>query len=402
MTKVISKFISFYFLNLFLFIYFFSEHIVDLRLNHSNALEVTEETTLSESNLRLSGLSGLSFDEDGIQQNNSTDQSTSKESGNLMSPTIAIPSSSKRNQLNTIDCEIGSKISTEDAEMLEATMAQKANRDKSVTIASITSSTTRPSNWSDQQTQYQISDMSAESLIWLTHRLGPVLTARHLTRNLLKMLTLCYVGQDTLLPDMNDESVKDLHDNLLVFTIADSRVAGDRSAVKVLECLTSIAGIYGDHFILLQYFPHITELIALCKKRITANLEGGLISSLQLLKYLVPCLNDTTIMDQLHVRQITFERLEFFISFSYLSVFRMIGHNFEEHYTSDHTTNCVDTFSYAQWVPGTRCVGQEIARYNLCACRSNWPRDDEKSLMRTGIAKVCIPSDNTIFFLNSN
>lgn len=169
--------------------------MIDLRLNHSNAMEVTEETTLSESGLRFSGLSGLSFEEDqtGTQQNIS-ENSTSKEN-NLMSPTIPIPSSSKRNQLNTIDCEIGSKISTEDADFLEASMAQRASQEKSMTIPSVASST-KPSNWGDQQTQFQISDMCAESLIWLSHRLGPVLTARHLTRNLLKMLTLCYVGQE--------------------------------------------------------------------------------------------------------------------------------------------------------------------------------------------------------------
>lgn len=273
-------------------------------------MEVTEETTLSESGLRISGLSGVSFEEDdqcGAAQTNesiSSDFGSKKDSGTLMSPTIPIPSSSKRNQLSTIDCEIGSKISTEDADLLENSMAQKASREKSVTTISSAISSIKPANWSDQQqTQYQISDMSAESLIWLSHRLGPVLTARHLTRNLLKMLTLCYIGEENLLPDYaNDENVKNLHDNLLVFTISDGRVSGDRNAVKVLECLTGITTIYGDHFILLQYLPHITELIALCKKRITPSLEGGLISSLQLLKYLVPCLSDTVIMDQLHVR----------------------------------------------------------------------------------------------------
>lgn len=283
--------------------------MLGLRLNHSNAIEVTEETTLSDSGFRLSDLSGLSFEEDhnvGDQSNEMMTEQLSKETGNLMSPTIPIPTSSspssKRNQLNTIDCEIGSKVSTEDTEMfIESSMVHKMSRERS-TAASISSSV-KPSNSSDQQTQYQISDMSAESLIWLAHRLGPVLTARHLSRNLLKMLTLCYIGQENLMPDLmeNSECTKNLHDDLLMFTIADGRVSGDRSAVKVLECLTSIPAIYGENFILLQYFPHITELIALCKKRITSSLEGGLISSLQLLKYVVPCLSDAVIMDQLHV-----------------------------------------------------------------------------------------------------
>lgn len=273
-----------------------------MRLNHSNAIEVTEETTLSDSG----AMSGFEEDHNvGDQSNEMINEQLSKETGNLMSPTIPIPSSSspssKRNQLSTIDCEIGSKVSTEDTEMF---MESMVNKRRSIAASITSSSSVKPSNFSDHQTQYQISDMSAESLIWLAHRLGPVLTARHLSRNLLKMLTLCYIGQENLMPsDLmdNNECTKNLHDDLLMFTIADGRVSGDRSAIKVLECLTSICSIYGSDFILLQYFPHVTELIALCKKRITPSLEGGLISSLQLLKYIVPCLSDATIMDQLQV-----------------------------------------------------------------------------------------------------
>lgn len=266
-------------------------------------MEATEEMPIPESGFKMSSSSGISFEDNQPGTSSSTEQGSKIDSsGNLTSPTIPIPSASKRDLLSTIDCEIGSKKSTEDTELLEKSMSQKQNDEKSFRFSKSDSTTSKSVDFSDQQTQHQISDMSAESLIWLSHRLGPVLSARHLTRNLLKMLTLCYVGQENLLPDFeNDENTKNLHDNLLLFTVADGRVAGDKNAVKVLECLTSITAIFGDHFILLQYFPHITELIVLCKKRITSTLEGGLISSLQLLKYLVPCISDTVIMDQLHV-----------------------------------------------------------------------------------------------------
>lgn len=133
-------------------------------------MEVTEETTLSDSGFRLSDLSGLSFEDDqnaGDQSNEMIAEKLSKDTGNLTSPTIPIPTSSspssKRNQLNTIDCEIGSKVSTEDTEMfIESSMVHKRSMERSI-AASITSSV-KPSNSSDQQTQYQISDMSAESL----------------------------------------------------------------------------------------------------------------------------------------------------------------------------------------------------------------------------------------------
>ena len=47
----------------------------------------------------------------------------------------------------------------------------------------------------------------------------------------------------------------------------------------------------------------MTELIALCKKKLTQNLEGGLVSSLVLLKHIIPYLSDQTFMDHLKVNR---------------------------------------------------------------------------------------------------
>jgi hypothetical protein len=88
----------------------------------------------------------------------------------------------------------------------------------------------------------QVSDMSVDSVVWLSHRLGPVLTARHLSRNLLRMLTLCYLGQENLSALQSGGS--DGQDTLDTTTINISKgaVFGDQNAIKVLECLASIAG----------------------------------------------------------------------------------------------------------------------------------------------------------------
>lgn len=62
-----------------------------------------------------------------------------------------------------------------------------------------------------------------------------------------------------------------------------------------------ILGLYGEQLILSQYIPHISELVTLCRKKLSQNLEGGLISSFVLLKHIIPYLSDNMLMDQLQV-----------------------------------------------------------------------------------------------------
>uniref|UniRef100_A0A0K8WLI7 Putative inactive serine/threonine-protein kinase lvsG n=1 Tax=Bactrocera latifrons TaxID=174628 RepID=A0A0K8WLI7_BACLA len=242
------------------------------------------------------------------------------------SPTIEIPASAIRRsyQLNTIDCDIGSRKSIDSFEIITQAVEEEQKQLKSqqnaadrtqlhaenkemkteeesemqaqVALDSLQASVISKMSEAKAAQNNRISEMSAGSLMWLAYRLGPSLTSRYITRNLLKMLSLCYVGQENLLPETHEQAELQ---NLNYFSMSDAHVVGDRSAARVLECLMSIAALFGEEVILVQYFPHISELIALGSKRITPSLEGAIISTLQLLKYLVPCLMDATIMEHL-------------------------------------------------------------------------------------------------------
>lgn len=145
----------------------------------------------------------------------------------------------------------------------------------------------------------QASDVAADSITWLAHRLGPVLTSRHMIRNLLRMLSLCYIGKENLEPSIFTETDEA---NLWKLSIVKWKVSGDENAETVLRTLGEIAELYGEQIILLQYLPFMSDLISLSKRKFIVSLEGGVIGCLALLKFIVPFLNDTTLMDQLQVR----------------------------------------------------------------------------------------------------
>ena len=45
--------------------------------------------------------------------------------------------------------------------------------------------------------------------------------------------------------------------------------SGDHLSLGVLECLNRIAELYGDQFILVQYFPYCWDLVGMCKVRLS-------------------------------------------------------------------------------------------------------------------------------------
>ncbi|CAN7995423.1 unnamed protein product [Ixodes hexagonus] len=137
-----------------------------------------------------------------------------------------------------------------------------------------------------------MSDVAAESVVWLAHRLGPVLTAKHLSRNLLRMLTLCYLGPQQLCRAEGPPADGDV-------SLFEHWVVGDQTAAKVLDTLSNVAMLYGESFIILQYLPHVADLLRLCKRHLTETLEAGLIGAVTLVKHVLPLLSDTTLMSHL-------------------------------------------------------------------------------------------------------
>ena len=142
-----------------------------------------------------------------------------------------------------------------------------------------------------------ISDIALESVIWLSHRIGPVLSAKYLSRNLLKMLNLCYNEPDCFLSD-NDE----FRDQKI--RISRHKIKGDELAYNVLESLSGLVALYGEQLILLQYLPYAWDLISLCRQKrggkLTPNLEGGLLGCMSLVHHMIPYLSsDSVLMNEL-------------------------------------------------------------------------------------------------------
>ncbi|XP_055344163.1 LOW QUALITY PROTEIN: WD repeat-containing protein 81-like [Paramacrobiotus metropolitanus] len=130
------------------------------------------------------------------------------------------------------------------------------------------------------------------SLNWLAEEIGPVLTSRFISGNLLKSLSLCYSEQEKLQPVQLDVGQnEDL--------ISPIIVAGDVAAWGVSQVLMDIASLYGRSFIWDHYFSYCAELVKEALRKLTPMNEAGLLGCLEMMQQILPQVTEAALYEHL-------------------------------------------------------------------------------------------------------
>nr|XP_004667909.2 WD repeat-containing protein 81 isoform X1 [Jaculus jaculus] len=141
-------------------------------------------------------------------------------------------------------------------------------------------------------------DTACKMVRWLSAKLGPTVASRHVARNLLRLLTSCYVG-----PTRQQFTVSSGESPpLSAGNIYQKRpVLGDIVSGPVLSCLLHIAHLYGEPVLTYQYLPYISYLVApgsnSSPSRLNSRKEAGLLAAVTLTQKIIVYLSDTTLMD---------------------------------------------------------------------------------------------------------
>lgn len=141
-------------------------------------------------------------------------------------------------------------------------------------------------------------DTACKMVRWLSAKLGPTVASRHVARNLLRLLTSCYVGPTRQQFTVSSEESPPLSAG----NIYQKRpVLGDIVSGPVLSCLLHIAHLYGEPVLTYQYLPYISYLVApgnsSSPSRLNSRKEAGLLAAVTLTQKIIVYLSDTTLMD---------------------------------------------------------------------------------------------------------
>ncbi|XP_044104108.1 WD repeat-containing protein 81 isoform X1 [Neovison vison] len=151
---------------------------------------------------------------------------------------------------------------------------------------------------SEGKEQKILLDTACKMVRWLSARLGPTVASRYVARNLLRLLTSCYVGPTRQQFTMSSGESPPLSAG----NIYQKRpVLGDIVSGPVLSCLLHIAHLYGEPVLTYQYLPYISYLVAPGStsgpSRLNSRKEAGLLAAVTLTQKIIVYLSDTTLMD---------------------------------------------------------------------------------------------------------
>ncbi|XP_062241305.1 WD repeat-containing protein 81 [Platichthys flesus] len=157
-----------------------------------------------------------------------------------------------------------------------------------------------PAEDSEEKEQKILLDTICKTVRWLSAKLGPTVTSRYVARNLLRLLTNCYIGLENhqFVAPASEES--DL-DSVGMGSVYEKKpVVGDQTAGPVLDCLIYIAQLYGEPVLTYQYLPYIGYLVSPpSSQRLNTRKEASLLGAVALTQKIIVFLSDTTLMDML-------------------------------------------------------------------------------------------------------
>ncbi|XP_069568426.1 WD repeat-containing protein 81 isoform X1 [Brachyistius frenatus] len=157
-----------------------------------------------------------------------------------------------------------------------------------------------PSEDSEEKEHKILLDTVCKTVRWLAAKLGPTVASRYVARNLLRLLTNCYIGLENhqFVARVSDESSLDAVGLGSVYE--KKPVVGDHTAEPVLDCLIYIAQLYGEPVLTYQYLPYIGYLVSPpSSQRLNTRKEASLLGAVALTQKIIVFLSDTTLMDML-------------------------------------------------------------------------------------------------------
>ncbi|XP_037320742.2 WD repeat-containing protein 81 [Pungitius pungitius] len=156
------------------------------------------------------------------------------------------------------------------------------------------------SDESGEKEQKILLDTVCKTVRWLSATLGPTVTSRYVARNLLRLLTNCYIGLDKH-QFVSVASEESRQESVGMGSVYEKKpVVGDQTAGPVLECLIYIAQLYGEPVLTYQYLPYIGYLVSPpSSQRLNTRKEASLLGAVALTQKIIVFLSDTTLMDML-------------------------------------------------------------------------------------------------------